>query len=655
MPPYLNFGMNISDSLRQAHAPLQSGYFGPNDVSFKSRTPKRLLACLFDEPRADEDTANHSPYLAQEKLNSIELESKFNANKRSGPNSLCPSRSLMDQVLDDPSLDSKCLADKDLNLSLYRPRREPSTDNKSIGSMENLLRIPRQPVSARFTFHYPQVQPHESRPVRNGSLDTRHKACVKPPRLASSGPRRQGLVELPRTIHFESNAVEKKEQKPKLGQSRPEKVETGQEEKGERGDLKGKKKGPEKSAKRTGRRWRPEQAGTGDKFCLETELRSEMDRFRKNLEENPQVPQEKKDLLIFLLRFLFNFPIEHSEFLGLSRANRTVIKKFVVDRFFRAKQAKRKSTFLEKRSTFLDEEPGAKATTRDLPINLPVLGPGLEGQRARGCLETIEAAEQARPGGTRRGCQTEVILREDEIKPGIMDFLEQHEFTRGHFEHSRCASSGDSIFRLMMPRISASQVLSEAFDFRDLQCFLEKREILSIVCKRKQQHERRGKRNDEKTKKVFKRVMKNMLRAHKQALLRTQKKVTSVEAGRVFYEGYFGQLGEDLRCFYDPLKRRVKNPRFRSISNDYLAGLKRSERFVQDFLGFCAEQEKMVFQELSGYSDNLLDKFRRNPGFLGALEKAKSKFEWVNFELKVAVVHFLFTFQNAASKRKLEC
>ena len=199
-----------------------------------------------------------------------------------------------------------------------------------------------------------------------------------------------------------------------------------------------------------------------------------------------------------------------------------------------------------------------------------------------------------------------------------------------------------------MPKILPEDILSGNFDFLQLQEFLRKREILSIVCKRKQQKERRGKRNDEKTKKVFKRIMKNMHKDFKQKLLKTHKKMTSVEAGDRFYKYYFGGLGQDLKCFYDPLKRRVKNPKFKSISNDYLAELKKSDKFVKDFTTFC--QEKIVLQELGQYSRNIFEKFQKNPDFLRTLEKAKSKFEWVKFELKVAVIHFLFTFHNAVSK-----
>jgi len=271
-----------------------------------------------------------------------------------------------------------------------------------------------------------------------------------------------------------------------------------------------------------------------------------------------------------------------------------------------------------------------------------------------GDLKSVESTEDLNE--IRQNSQKNLnfhFLSQEEVKLHIIPFLEKHKFTKNNFEIEVCPQKQEPVFKFSMPKILPEDILRGNFDFRELQEFLRKREILSIVCKRKQQKERRGKRNDEKTKKVFKRIMKNMHKDFKKKLLKTYKKMTSVEAGNRFYKYYFADLGQDLRCFYDPLKRRVKNPKFKSISNDYLAELKKSGKFVKDFTTFC--QEKIVLQELEQYSKNIFEKFQKNPNFLRSLEKAKSKFEWVKFELKVAVIHFLFTFHNAVSKpRKSE-
>lgn len=651
---YLNFDLNSSYPRRPSFSTLQRTFFNPKDVLPDFPAQKPMLAGLFEDAPEPQKTANNSPTMAQEWLQQNDCDLKFNTNKRNGPDSTCPSRSIMSQILDDPSFESKTVADKELNLSIYRCRREPSTDNKSIGSIENLFKLRRRGASPLFTFTLPQVSTRKSRLVRNVSSDTGSRRPGKAPRVPSLGPTRTGLVELPRTIHFESLNKEHKRHSSNLKGKSEKEIETSESCLEEKAKKKLDQVQPAARKSKSGRRkWAHQEVLPGDEICLQRKLSEEVRKFQEKLDENPEIPQEKKDLLIFLLRFLFNFPIEHDEFLALNQSNRDIIKKFIVDRFFRSKPKKRRSSFLEKRSTFLDNHslPNAGPKTPLFDSSLASLKQLNQDGKRRTCL--VEMMHRVGLWKKFGHLEEEVVLKQEEVKPGVMDFLELHEFTRGHFEHAQCARSGKSVYKLVMPRMSAAQILEEAFDFRDLQSFLKKREILSIVCKRKQKHERRGKRNDEKTKKVFKRVMKNMLRAHKQNLLQTKKKVTSVEASQLFYEAYFGSLGQDLRCFYDPLKRRVKNPRFRSISNDYLAGLKQSEGFVKDFLGFCAQQEKMVFQELSGYSHNLLDKFLRNPGFLRTLEKAKSKFEWVNFELKVAVVHFLFTFQNAAAKRKL--
>lgn len=130
------------------------------------------------------------------------------------------------------------------------------------------------------------------------------------------------------------------------------------------------------------------------------------------------------------------------------------------------------------------------------------------------------------------------------------------------------------------------------------------------------------------------------------SLTRSQDSATEKE--RKFYRHYFGHLREDLSLFFDPLKKRLRNRHFRSISREYLAQLRKSEIFCNDLEEYCKQQ--MVYRVLEQYPAKLLARFRENPQFLVEMDRNKSKFDWIKFELVAAIYHFLFVFDTADQK-----
>jgi hypothetical protein len=395
---------------------------------------------------------------------------------------------------------------------------------------------------------------------------------------------------------------------------------------------------------------------------LEKKLASELKQFCKEVDKKRQIAKEDKDMLKFLMKFLFDFPIKHMEFLKLSLKAQEDIKKFIVDRFFKNEIQTKSTNFLQKRSTFSDLD---SCKLDDFPTtNFKNVSESedLKSKKTRTLKRVKQSSEISSSLSTHCNSQTNSIpssetenkfryLKKEEVKPGVIEFLENHPFTSSNYLGERCTKQDQSRFyKFKIPHISAQCILSNNFCFPDLQDYLRKREILSIICRRKQQRERRGKRNDEKTKKIFKRIMKSLLERFKKEYKKKHRKEISLVIEEKFYEHYFGNLEEDIHSFYDPLKKRFNNPHFKSISNDYLAQLKKSQPYVKDLLAFC--QEEMIIQGMNKYTRNVLVKFSENPNFLQTLNKAKSKFEWVRFELKVAVMHFLFTFQNAVLKNR---
>ena len=124
--------------------------------------------------------------------------------------------------------------------------------------------------------------------------------------------------------------------------------------------------------------------------------------------------------------------------------------------------------------------------------------------------------------------------------------------------------------------------------------------------------------------------------------------MTAVDHEKYFYNHYFGYLDHDLSLFYDPLKKRLKNSRFKSISREYLSHLKESTIFKKDLMKYCLDG--MIYDTLEDYPEKVLNKFKENKNFLEELHKNKSKFEWVKFELVAAIYHFLFFFHTSDTK-----
>jgi hypothetical protein len=116
-----------------------------------------------------------------------------------------------------------------------------------------------------------------------------------------------------------------------------------------------------------------------------------------------------------------------------------------------------------------------------------------------------------------------------------------------------------------------------------------------------------------------------------------------LEKEKKFYKFYFDGLDDDISTFYDPLKKKLKNHRYRSISIHYLKHVQKSALFKKDLVSYC--RQKIEFDILKEYPMKLFNKFIDNKKFLENLDISKSKFEWTKFEMEAAIFHFLYVFE----------
>jgi hypothetical protein len=698
------------DPLSKNH-PSPDTMFAISKIISEDLSKKNRISSILQENNISKFSEEEEPVFVEESTHDVyppsNAELKLKRNKSFDNENFKTLISFKDSLPSEMSFDKSVKKEKESYLSIYQSKRDASIENRSIGSFDfswmPLMKHKPSRFTQEFSFQPPKMSNCKSKPlkilgdnIRSKSSPLRDKLLEKKSNLRLDNSEPVGLDDLRFKIKFETQKRENeifkektRERKrgncslnimqisnkmvlPKLNEINENMInslnQTPIPKKSNHQIQKKKKVDSQKPKSFIKRKKNARKKGSYKDQSLEKKLKNQLNDFKRKLEEHGNISNHQKQLMTFLLKFLFDFPIKHSEFLQLSESNQNEFKKFLIDRFFR-NEVNLKNSFLEKRSFFLDDSKSSVTTKSSLQINKEINNLKKVKKSDNSSQNNffdksikINLLSNRKPLASPDSDNFSVsldsfcsdkkdnyhYLSSDEAKQGIIKFLNTQSFTRNIFTLETCPKTNRLFYKFKMPKILPEDILSGNFNFLELQEFLRKREILSIVCKRKQQVERRGKRNDEKTKKVFKRIMKNMHKDFKKKLQKKNKKITSVEACKKFYQHHFGYLKQDLKCFYDPLKRRVKNPKFKSISNDYLAELKKSESFEKAFITFCKEQ--IVLQELGQYSKNIFEKFQKNPNFLQTLEKAKSKFEWVKFELKVAVIHFLFTFNNAVAK-----
>jgi hypothetical protein len=118
---------------------------------------------------------------------------------------------------------------------------------------------------------------------------------------------------------------------------------------------------------------------------------------------------------------------------------------------------------------------------------------------------------------------------------------------------------------------------------------------------------------------------------------------TSKERENEFYEYYFGkrarELGIPLNYFYDPLKQKFRNMKYKSFTIKYFKLLLSSNQFKMKVVQYM-ENSQLVLDMLSEYSIQLKDLFKSVPTILLDQHKPKSKFLWTSYEFYFAMFFF---------------
>lgn len=345
-----------------------------------------------------------------------------------------------------------------------------------------------------------------------------------------------------------------------------------------------------------------------------------IEEFERDLENEINISEEEARLLKIILKFLFDFDIQDSDFAELTSTSQTTFRKFLMDRYFKDE------TERENQLKFLyhdvvvhvDEEKNEGVGLEDL-VQTEIRGKVGRQSHVREQVKFIRVLIKK----FRKG----VV---DSVYPGFLD-----DFRR---------SSDSAELECKTVQMSRSFLLTQSPKILLLQKYLRKREKLNLICRRRKKMHKKSKRNDEKVKKIFKRIMKSLLRKFRAShSAKSFDLLSSAQRESAFYKHYFEHLEGNISEYYDPLKRKLANPKFKSISTKYLTFLAKSELFVHDLKEYCTSE--MVFEVLEKYPKQLLKRYKENPNFLLEMDKFKSKFEWIKHELQAAIFHFMSIFK----------
>lgn len=121
------------------------------------------------------------------------------------------------------------------------------------------------------------------------------------------------------------------------------------------------------------------------------------------------------------------------------------------------------------------------------------------------------------------------------------------------------------------------------------------------------------------------------------------KKLTSKQKEMQFYENYFHPLAKERKIpidhFYDPLKQKYRNSKYKSFTITYFKQLLASDLFlfeVKDYL----KGDRILLDVIYEYPNLLKDLFQGCEMILLDQHKAKAKFLWTCYEFYFALFYF---------------
>jgi hypothetical protein len=282
--------------------------------------------------------------------------------------------------------------------------------------------------------------------------------------------------------------------------------------------------------------------------------------FEMSLNKNQSFKPEEKNLMKIILKFLFDFDVTDKEFWNLPEHFQKNFKKFIADRFFKHEAGKSedyKSVYHDL-SVRSDNLSTFSAISMNVSRNQSPMKYGRISSDGNNNFSSINSSNfikkigevplfkrvapvQNNPKQLRSESNREIIqlksftklngfkklpsskkiskralkrrskgsikIRVRETKPGIIEYVDPTFFTDSLIP-GRVPNKIEGQISFKISRFSMEDLLDSDMQISLLQDYLRKRERLNLICRRKKKMHSKTKRNDEKTKKIFKKAVK---------------------------------------------------------------------------------------------------------------------------------------------------
>lgn len=309
---------------------------------------------------------------------------------------------------------------------------------------------------------------------------------------------------------------------------------------------------------------------------LDKKLHIIYSKFESELNRNLEFTIHEKNLLKIILKFLYDINISNHEFWNLTPKHQENFKKFIADRFFKHEAGKSGdyrgmyhdvSVHSDNLSTFSTnsqtksrssansglvriESDGKKNSLKN-NINNRVSNPQYKVGEVPSFFplatiyqekpvfkssepepdDSLIRVKSFQPGprflnvpkkkkiskkNLRRRSQGSIKLRIRATKPGILKYVNQDFFVDSLIPcRPKGKNANNDNLQFKIARFSTADLFHPDMEITLLQDYLRKRERLNLICKRKKKMHAKTKRNDEKTKKIFKKTMKKLFQNFK--------------------------------------------------------------------------------------------------------------------------------------------
>jgi hypothetical protein len=281
---------------------------------------------------------------------------------------------------------------------------------------------------------------------------------------------------------------------------------------------------------------------TSSTLSLNSKLTIVYDNFKEKLKRNYYITLKEQKFLLFFLRFMFDFNMKDEEFTEIDEHHQKYFIKFITNRFFKDNINKSNDYYnfyhdisvnTDDFSTFsnidnhksnvsvslkqIDQKDSMSLSHFPKPRRRITISKSWFNNDSNSSLRNVQTSKLVKKPIPEKSVQSVKVRGKKCVKIKILDSrkkivnsIDPKYFPKySSVKQMNIPGKKQMIFK--MPSITKQSLLENKFKLSRLQDYLRKKEKLNLICRRKKTMHQKTKRNDEKTKKIFKKTIKYLM------------------------------------------------------------------------------------------------------------------------------------------------